>query len=372
MDQRFVDLARVLVGHSTKVTKGDIVIVKSTEAVPTDMIFAVIKAVREAGGSVIPWRYHPRIDFEALNGANAHQLRAWGAGLFTQLAAANCFIEFRPFDNQCDGSDVPDSDMDKFGEVFVPLTVEQRVERTRWVLTRWPTPANAQLAGMSTSEFEDFFFRACLADYAAMAKSVKPLVALMEATDRVHIKGPGDTNLKFSIKGIPVIACTGTHNVPDGETFTAPVRDSVNGVVHYNTITVNARGQQFGNVRFGIDSGKIVKASCQTGDQSALDAFLDTDEGARYFGEFALGINPFVTKTIGETLFDEKVGGSFHLTPGRCYEEAPNGNTSANHWDIICDQREEAGGGEILFDGKVIRRNGLFLPRNLKGLNPKN
>jgi aminopeptidase len=359
-----------MVGHSTRVSKDDIVIVKSTEVVPPDMIFAVIQTVREAGGSVIPWRYDPRIDFEAFRGGTAHQLRAWGAGQFTQLAAANCFIEFRPFSNQLDGNDVPAADMQRHGEVFVPLTVEQRVERTRWVLTRWPTPANAQLAGMSTTQFEEFFFKACLADYGAMAKAVKPLVALMERTDQVQIQGPGDTDLTFSIKGIPVIACTGSHNIPDGEVFTAPVRDSMNGVIAYNTPTVNSRGQRFTNLRFVVKAGKIVEATCETGDQTALDAFLDTDEGARYFGEFALGINNFVTGVIGETLFDEKVGGSLHLTPGRCYEQAPNGNQSANHWDIVYDQRGASGGGEIYFDGKLVRSKGLFIPKSLHALNP--
>ncbi|MFA6271663.1 MAG: aminopeptidase [Patescibacteria group bacterium] len=370
MDQRFVDLARVMVGHSTAVSNGDIVIVKSTEAVPPDMIFAVIQAVREAGGSVIPWRYDPRIDYEAFKNSTTHQLRAWGAGQFTQLAAANCFIEFRPFSNQLDGSDVPAVDMQRHGEVFAPLTVEQRVERTRWVLTRWPTPANAQLAGMSTSQFEKFFFEACLADYSAMAKAVKPLVALMEATKEVKIVGPGETNFTFSIEGVPVIACTGRHNIPDGEVYTAPVRESMNGVIAYNTLTVNARGQQFTNVRFVVVAGKIVEATCETGDQTALDAFLDTDEGARYFGEFALGVNNFVTGVIGETLFDEKVGGSFHLTPGQCYEVAPNGNKSAIHWDIVCDQRGNAGGGEIYFDDKLVRSKGLFIPKSLRALNP--
>ena len=194
----------------------------------------------------------------------------------------------------------------------------------------------------------------------------------MAKTDKVHIKseskGPGETDLHFSIKNIGVIPCCGDKNVPDGECFTAPVRDSVNGVLHYNTSTVY-NGQTFENVRLVFRNGRIVEASCQ-GDSKKLNEIFDTDEGARYVGEFAIGFNPHITHPMKDILFDEKIAGSFHFTPGRCYEEASNGNHSEIHWDLVCIQRSDFGGGTIAFDGEIVRRDGLFVVDDLKGLNP--
>ena len=152
--------------------------------------------------------------------------------------------------------------------------------------------------------------------------------------------------------------------------YTAPVRDSMNGMIRYNADSMHA-GSLFKNIRFEIKNGRIVDAACD-GDAKKLNDELDIDEGARYFGEFALGVNPHVTKPMLDTLFDEKIRGSFHLTPGNAYDAAPNGNKSALHWDIVCIQTPEWGGGEIHFDGKLVRKDGLFVPDALKGLNPEN
>ena len=190
----------------------------------------------------------------------------------------------------------------------------------------------------------------------------------MEKTDQVHLKGPG-TDLKFSIKGIPAVKCDGHRNIPDGEVYSAPVRDSMNGVIQYNADSMMA-GSLFKNIRFEIKNGKIVDATCD-GDVKKLNEQLDIDEGARYFGEFALGVNPHVIKPMLDTLFDEKIRGSFHLTPGNAYDTAPNGNKSALHWDIVCIQTPECGGGEIHFDGKLIRKDGLFVLRGAAGAEPR-
>jgi aminopeptidase len=226
----------------------------------------------------------------------------------------------------------------------------------------------AQLARRSTRDFEDFYFDVCCVDYAAMARAVEPLAERMRRTDRVHIKGPGDTDLAFSIKGIGVVPCTGDRNIPDGECFTAPVRDSVEGTVHYNAPTIY-NGVSFSNVRLTFRKGRIVDATCD-GDSAALNAIFDTDPGARHVGEFAIGFNPRILHPMQDILFDEKIAGSFHFTPGRCYEETDNGNQSEIHWDLVCIQRPEFGGGTISFDGEVIRRDGLFTVPDLLGLNP--
>ena len=188
---------------------------------------------------------------------------------------------------------------------------------------------------------------------------------LMERTDRVEIAGPG-TDLRFSIKKIPAVICGGDRNIPDGEVFTAPVRDSVNGFVTFNAPTIY-QGTSFDHIRLEFENGKIVKAT--SNQTKKLNDVLDADAGARYIGEFSLGFNPHILHPMRDILFDEKIAGSFHFTPGQAYETADNGNRSQVHWDMVNIQRREYGGGEIYFDGKLIRKNGEFVVPALQSLN---
>ena len=229
----------------------------------------------------------------------------------------------------------------------------------------------AQLAGMSTPEFEDFYFRVCTLDYAKMETAAQALANRMANVDRVSIQGPDATDLTFSIKGIPKIPCCGDKNIPDGEVFTAPVRDSINGVLEYNTPTIY-NGISFENVRFKFVNGRIEEATSASGNDEELNKILDTDDGARFIGEFAIGFNPHILEPMKDILFDEKIAGSFHFTPGQAYKEAGNGNDSEIHWDLVCIQRPEYGGGTIAFDGEVIRKDGRFVVDDLLPLNPEN
>jgi aminopeptidase len=205
-------------------------------------------------------------------------------------------------------------------------------------------------------------------DYAKMGRAMLPLEKLMAKTNRVHLKGPG-TDLAFSIKGIGAKMCKGDRNIPDGEVFSCPVKDSVNGVIQFNTPTLYS-GTKFENVRLELKDGKVVNATANN--TKRLNEILDTDAGARYIGEFSLGFNPYILQPMCDILFDEKIAGSLHFTPGQAYEDCGNGNKSAIHWDMVLIQRKECGGGEVWFDGKLIRKDGLFLPKELRGLNPKN
>jgi aminopeptidase len=280
------------------------------------------------------------------------------------MTRADCYIGLRGSDNPFDLADLDRKQIEKQNKLFYkPVHLEERVKRTRWVVLRYPNNAMAQLAETSQEAFEDFYFEVCCADYAKMSKAQDKLAALMDATDKVHIKGPG-TDLQFSIKGIPYEKCDGARNIPDGEVYTAPVRDSVNGTITYNTPSLY-QGNLYENISFTFESGKIVKATCD-GDNDKLNEILDTDEGSRYIGEFAIGVNPFILKPMKDTLFDEKIAGSFHLTPGQCYDEAPNGNDSNIHWDLVLIQREDYGGGEIYFDDKLIRKDGVFTDADLE------
>lgn len=371
MDTRYEKLAETLVGFSTKTGRGDRVLLQTDVTVPFDMNLAVIRAVRKAGGIMLrPMPIDQRLLAAAQEGCTKRSLGVDAASYLTTILGTDVRIALRGYMNPFEPSGVPSKDSQRHDRYFTGAVMEEAVEGTRWVVTNWPTPGFAILAGMSTTEAEDFFFRAVLVDYEAMTRSVQPLLDLMRQTKDVRIVGP-NTDLAFSIEGIPAIPCTGERNIPDGEAETAPVRDSVNGRIQYNTLTITKTGDRFEGVGFEVRDGKIIDAWCDSGDENRLQTILDTDEGARYFGEFSLGINWGVTRVIGDTLFDEKVGGTFHFTPGKCYDAAPNGNKSAIHWDIVCDQRESAGGGEIFFDGVLVRKNGLFVLDALQGLNPR-
>jgi aminopeptidase len=249
---------------------------------------------------------------------------------------------------------------------YMRPVLDHRVKKTKWCVLRWPSASMAQQAGMSTEAFEDFYFDVCLLDYKALVPSMNALKKLMDQTSDVEIRGPG-THLKFSIKGINSIVCGGNYNIPDGEVFTAPVKDSVEGVISYNAPTIY-QGIPFDGIRLTFDKGKIVKAEAGAKTKE-LNHILDSDAGARYIGEFALGFHPHIRHAMRDILFDEKIAGSFHFTPGQAYEEADNGNRSQVHWDMVCIQRKDMGGGEIYFDGKLIRKDGIFLPKALQKLN---
>jgi len=281
----------------------------------------------------------------------------------------DAYIGIRGGMNVNELADVPQEKMRAYQDFFLkPVHFEERVNNTRWVILRYPNESFAQLAHMSTAAFEDFFFDVCTLDYEKMEKALQPLKKRMEKTDRVRLTGP-ETDLRFSIKDIPVIGCSGSHNIPDGEVFTAPVRDSVNGHIQYNTPTIY-QGTPFSDVFLRFENGKVVEAKADKTEK--INEILDTDEGARYVGEFALGFNPYITKPMLDILFDEKMAGSFHFTPGKAYEDANNGNRSNIHWDMVMRQTPEFGGGEIRFDDALIRKDGRFVPDDLQGLNPEN
>ncbi|MHB1344033.1 MAG: aminopeptidase [Thermoleophilia bacterium] len=266
--------------------------------------------------------------------------------------------------NLSEYADVPPEKMQQFDLARKPVMDEGL--RKKWALLRFPTSAAAQAAGMSTEGFKDFCYRVSTLDYSAMDRAMDPLVALMERTDRVEIRGPG-TDLFFSIKGLPVVKCAGRVNIPDGEVFTAPVRDSVNGTITYNTPSVYD-GVTCESVFLTFKEGRIVRATGAP--QDKIDAIFATDEGAHYVGEFALGVNPYIERPMKDTLYDEKIRGSLHLTPGDAYEDlADNGNRSAVHWDLVLIQTPEWGGGEIWFDGVLVRKDGVFVLAELEGLN---
>ncbi|MCI8585160.1 MAG: aminopeptidase [Lachnospiraceae bacterium] len=368
MDERIKTLARGLVHYSCQVKAGDKVYIHYTGASTRALAKELVRTVYEAGGLPFIHYTDPQLQRLQIMECTKEQMELMAQVDALEMSHMDCYIAVRGSDNISELSDVPADRMALYEKYYVtPVHHKIRVPKTRWVVLRYPNDAMAQLSGTSTEAFEDFYFRVCNLDYSRMEAAMKPLVELMERTDRVRIKGPG-TDLTFSIKGIPAIPCAGRMNIPDGEVFTAPVRDSVNGVLSYNTPSV-FQGFTYENIRLTFRDGKIVEATANNTER--ITRVFDTDEGARYVGEFAIGVNPYVLEPMKDTLFDEKIMGSIHFTPGNCYDEAPNGNVSSIHWDLVLIQRPEYGGGEIYFDDVLIRKDGEFVLTELKGLNPE-
>jgi len=363
-DLRFDLLARVLVSHSTKLKAGERVLIDVADT-PEELVIALIRAARAAKAEPFVLLQNNRITRELALGITGTQAATMAEIDLDRLKKMQAYIAVRGSQNISEMADVPQARTALLSSKLRPA-LDYRINKTRWVVLRWPTPSMAQQAQMSTEAFEEFFFRVCTLDYAAMIPGMKALKSLMDRTDKVAIKGPG-TDLRFSIKGIGSVICGGEHNIPDGEVFSCPVKDSVEGHVTFNAPTLS-RGIAFDQVRLEFSKGRIVKASANH--TKALNEILDTDAGARFIGEFSLGFNPHILHPMRDILFDEKIAGSFHFTPGQAYEVAGNGNKSAIHWDMVCIQRKDYGGGEVWFDGKLIRKDGIFVPPALQALNP--
>lgn len=363
-DNRNEALARLLLDYSVELKKGEVLYLEIKGRDTLELGKHVIRYATEKGA--IPfWYYNDESLLRQWVGkADDGQFKTQAELHLHLMKAADAYIGLRGSDNPFDMSDLPQEQVDKMNSLFYkPVHLDERVKRTKWVVLRFPNNAMAQLAETSQEAFEDFYYRVCTADYRKMSVAQNDLYKLMAKTDKVHIKGPG-TNLTFSIKDISPVKCDGKRNIPDGEVYTAPVRESVNGTLQYNTPSLY-QGALYKNIFFEFKDGKIIKATCE-GDEKKLNKILDTDEGARYVGEFALGVNPFILHPMRDTLFDEKIAGSFHFTPGQCYDEAPNGNQSAIHWDLVCIQRPDYGGGEIYFDDQLIRKDGKFTDPKLE------
>jgi aminopeptidase len=363
-DKRHSILATQLVDFSITLQRGETLYLEIKGKDTLDLAKQVVRVATERGGAVF-WYYNDEsLSRHWIKHASEAQFSRQAELHLELMKQADCYISLRGSDNPFDTADIDPTQTEKFQRLFYkPVHLEERVKRTRWVVLRYPNNAMAQLAETSQEAFEDFYFDVCCADYAKMDKSQDKLQALMNATDKVRLVSPG-TDLSFSIKGIPAVKCSGKRNIPDGEVYTAPVRDSVNGTIRFNTPSLY-NGSIFNNLTLTFERGKIVKSSCE-GDATKLEKIFNTDEGARYVGEFAVGVNPFILHPMKDTLFDEKIAGSIHFTPGQCYDEAYNGNQSSIHWDNVLIQRPEYGGGEMWFDGKLVRKDGIFTDPELE------
>ncbi|MCX6367462.1 MAG: aminopeptidase [Armatimonadetes bacterium] len=368
-DPRLSQLAHTLVSHSLRLRAGERVLIEAFDT-PDDFLQVLLKTVADAGGVPFIETRSNRVLRALYQNASEAQMTAIGEHELRRMETMDAYIGIRGAENSLELSDVPAEKLALYQNLWWRPVADRRVNQTKWVVLRYPTPAFAQSAGMSTEAFTDFYFDVCTLDYGKMQKAMEPLQERMRKADQVHLTGER-LDLRFSIKDIGAIMCYGERNIPDGECFSCPIRDSVNGHIQFNTTSLY-QGSLFEGIRFVLENGKIIEASAASPAQTErLNQILDSDEGARYIGEFSLGFNPYVLQPMRDTLFDEKIAGSFHFTPGQAYAIADNGNRSQVHWDLVYIQRPEYGGGEIRFDGELIRKDGLFVPEDLQGLNPE-
>ncbi len=368
IDNRIKQLAKNLVRYSCNVQKGECVLVEGAFS-DAQLLHEVVREVHAVGGFPFYNFTDPQTRRVMCEGTNGEHMAIWAEMDKARMEKMQAYIGIRGGDNSFEMSDVSEDKMAIYnGMYFHGVHHDVRVKKTKWVVLRYPTPSFAQMAGMSTEKFEDFYFNVCNLDYSKMDEAMTPLVELMNRTDKVRIVGNG-SDLTFSIKDIPAVKCSGLRNIPDGEVYTAPVKDSVNGVIFYSAPSL-FEGKKYENVRLEFENGQIVKATANGSDE--IMAIFKRDAGASFVGEFAIGVNPYITFPMLDTLFDEKIAGSIHFTPGACYDEAPNGNVSAIHWDLVNIQTPEYGGGEIYFDDVLIRKDGVFVVKELECLNVEN
>jgi aminopeptidase len=368
MDPRNRTLAKQIVSYSLDLKRGESLLIEAHGSASRHLVREIAGAAADAGANVYVNLLDDSVLRRILLASSEAQIEALATYDVHRMKNMQCYVAIRGADNVAELGDVPREKIDLYQRLYQQrVHADVRVPGTRWVVLRYPNHAMAQLAGRSVEGFADHYYDVCTLDYARMSRAMDPLAALMDRTDRVEIEGP-HTHLSFSIAGIPSVKCDGHINIPDGEIFTAPVRESVEGRIFYNCATLY-QGTMFPSISLVFESGRVVEAETD-GDADRLHAILDTDVGARSIGEFAIGFNPFITEPILDILFDEKIAGSIHTALGQAYENADNGNRSAIHWDLVHSQRPEAGGGEIRFDGRVIRKDGLFVLPELEGLNP--
>ncbi len=369
MDQRNQVLAFGLVNNSCKVKKGEKVLVEGRGISSIELVNECVKEIYKIGGQPFVNILPESTERAIILGGDEEQIKKLSEYDCKRMSEMDCYIGIRATSNISEFADIPNDKMSLYSKLYsTPVHTNIRVPNTRWVVLRYPNSSMAQLANTSLEAFEDFYYDVCNLDYKKMDNAMTPLIDLMNKTDKVRITAVG-TDLTFSIKDIKAVKCAGELNIPDGEVYSAPVRDSVNGVITYNTPSVKD-GFVYENISLKFKDGKIVEATANNTEK--INKVFDIDDGARYVGEFAIGVNPFILEPMKDTLFDEKIAGSIHFTPGGCYDDAYNGNKSSLHWDLVLIQRPEYGGGEIYFDDVLIRKDGIFVLDELKCLNPEN
>jgi aminopeptidase len=353
-------LAGILVHHSVKAKKGEIVRISSGE-LARPLALAVYREVLRAGAHPllsVGFEDAARIFFEEASDAQIGHLPP--TRLYEAKRIDADIVIVAP-GNTRSLSHIPPKKLADKRKAVKPIS-EIVLRRVRWVLTNYPTEALAQETDRSLPEYEKLYYRAVNQDWASMAKMFLRAKRILEKSKRVRITGK-DTDLSFSIRGRTAIPCAGEYNMPDGEIFTAPVESSTEGTIRYEFPAIYG-GREVSGIRLTFRDGKVVEASAEK-NESILKEMLAADRGARVLGEFGIGANAGVTSFTRDILLDEKMGGTIHLAIGRSYPESGGRNDSAVHWDMIKDLRME---GELYLDGRPVLRTGHLFGRVPPGM----
>lgn len=365
MDPRLQTLAKTIANYSIEVAENEKVLITTTSTKTTPLIKLLIEEIVKRKGIPFVNIVDSSISAMLNETLNEERIKVLKNIYQSQLDNYDSFISIVYKENDFEMKNVDQEMKKKLGAATLELD-DIRINRRKWVLLNYPSKLDAFKSQLTTEEFYNFALDVMSVDYQKYNEDIKPLKELMEKTKKVKIIAP-NTNLEFSIENMPAIPCCGDKNIPDGEIYTAPIKTSVNGTITYNTPSPY-NGYVFNDVSLTFKDGKII--DCNTSnDVSKLNEIFDTDEGSRYVGEFALGFNKMINKPMGDILYDEKIWGSLHFTPGRAYKDADNGNTSSIHWDMVLIQTKEFGGGEIYFDDVLIRKDGFFTLDELSHLN---
>ncbi len=365
MNTELEKLSKTIVNYSIGVKENDKVLIQYESSMCNSLVKCLIKDIYSKGGIPFTKLLDNELSSLILEGADSKTIDEMVKVKTFEVEEFDCFIRICYTENEYEDKNVPTTVRKELGSKSEKID-DIRINERRWVLLNYPSMVDAYKAGMKYDDFYKYSLSVMNVDYKSLDEKIKPLKELMEKTDKVRIVGP-NTDLTFSIKGLPAIPCCGKANIPDGELYTAPVKNSVNGIITYNTKSPY-NGYVFNNISLEFKDGKIINATASDNNDKLKEIF-DTDEGARYVGEFSLGFNPMIKEPMGDILYDEKIMGSLHFTPGTCYKDCNNGNVSSIHWDLVLIQRPEYGGGEIYFDDVLIRKDGLFVLDNLKQLN---
>lgn len=364
-DPRVEKLADVIVNYSVGVQAGDKVMIQGgTAAEP--LLKAVMVKVLQAGGHPFTRVGLPGMDELHFRYASDEQLQYISEPMKLVMETYDKFISVRASENTKSMSGIDPAKVvlsrRAQAELMAAFMARAAAGEVQWVGTQYPTNAHAQDADMSLTDYEDFVFGACLPDmddplgyWTRFSAWQNKIVEWFKGKERVRVTGPG-TDLSLNIVGRSFVNCDGKENMPDGEVFTGPVEDSVEGYVLFSYPAVY-QGREVENVRLWFEKGRVVKATADKNEDYLLQ-MLDTDEGSRYVGEFAIGTNKGITRFTRNTLFDEKINGTFHMALGKGFPESGSVNESAIHWDMVCDLRE---GGEILVDDTLLYKNGKFV-----------
>lgn len=366
MDPRFRKIASTVMRHSLKIKPGEKVIISAVDD-GDKLCEALVEEAYACGALPFVSLEQTNVRRAILLGATQEQLELMAKPTVALMEEMDCSVTISAPYNSCEFSLV-DQEKQTMYTKYCRSQISRARGKLRWVSLTYPNHAMAQNAGMSLSDFSDYYFDLMTMDYEKLERASLPMAMRMRAADKVRIVAPG-TDLTVSLKGFTALIAAGEHNLPDGEIASTPDRYSVNGTISFNIPSMH-NGFLFKDVVLTFKDGKLVDASANDTERFWREVSLD--EGCRYIGEFSMGTSPFVNQIVHETLFDEKMGGSMHMALGACYNfpGRDNGNRSSIHWDLIQSHRPEHGGGEVWIDGELVRKDGIYLPEDLRTLNP--